>query len=730
MATIPRTYLTTSKTGLSSVPLRNGQVISIWDNDEVWYDAPANGERDGNPVRRKISGVRIVSTLPDNPMTDIVYVYIGDHGTLPETGDPIYDLRVWVNNEWLIVGNNWEDSFVKSVVSDGKFYLVGTPDITETVGSLLKNSAVYVEDGKLYGYLEGTAHYATEATHSSTADLATQAINDNFSTPQPITSYIRGVMSDATTNLGTTLTLTKGDGTTSTIRVSDTTYDVFTQDPTKPGLVNGINTTVGSDNTDLLLTGSGWVDKDNIVMPAADSATKDGLGQNIANTYVKGLAWSAGTLTITVGNDSTSTISIPDTTYSVFTTSTDGLVPASSGAGETAMFLRGDHTWQPITVNPYQGATAIADGVDGLVPHAQAGEQNYYLKGDGTWGTTFSAGVDGLVPAPTLADEGKSLKVNSSGVGVWEACTDTQNTAGALNDVSNSLYLVGATAQSSSVITNTNQYVYIQGNRLYQSNGAGTPTSIAVADVSSTQALTNKTYEGYTLGDACAKTVASTVQANDNLPTNNAVMSYTSTRVNQVRELIGLKLDSDAVAATYNAPVQDAFTGDGSTTTFTLTNSCSGISAVYVDGTEVTTGYSYDSVTNSVTFTTAPANDKSVVISYNRPYAVGDYCIYDDGNGMRLYRCKTAITTAEAFDSTKWDQMIISDCLGLQLTGTLAVGNTTLTFSDSRITANSMVDYYTDTYGVSPSDITVSAGQIVFTFPAQANAVNVKVVLR
>ena len=97
---------------------------------------------------------------------------------------------------------------------------------------------------------------------------------------------------------------------------------------------------------------------------------------------------------------------------------------------------------------------------------------------------------------------------------------------------------------------------------------------------------------------------------------------------------------------------------------------------------------------------------------------------------MRLYRCKTAITTAEAFDSTKWDQMIVSDCLGLQLTGTLAVGSTTLTFSDSRITTNSMIDYYTDVYGVNPTSVAVTTGQIVLTFAAQATALNVKVVVK
>ena len=33
-------------------------------------------------------------------------------------------------------------------------------------------------------------------------------------------------------------------------------------------------------------------------------------------------------------------------------------------------------------------------------------------------------------------------------------------------------------------------------------------------------------------------------------------------------------------------------------------------------------------------------------------YAVGDYCIHDD----KLYKCVTAITTAGAWDATKWEQ--------------------------------------------------------------------------
>ena len=64
------------------------------------------------------------------------------------------------------------------------------------------------------------------------------------------------------------------------------------------------------------------------------------------------------------------------------------------------------------------------------------------------------------------------------------------------------------------------------------------------------------------------------------------------------------------------------------------------------------------------------------------------------------------------------------------LTATLAASATSVTFSDASITTTSMLDPYTDVYGLSPTDITVTSGQAVLTFPAQSSAVSVKLVVR
>lgn len=62
-----------------------------------------------------------------------------------------------------------------------------------------------------------------------------------------------------------------------------------------------------------------------------------------------------------------------------------------------------------------------------------------------------------------------------------------------------------------------------------------------------------------------------------------------------------------------------------------------------------------------------------------------------------------------------------------ELTGTLTAGNTSLVISDSSITTDSVIDYYTDTFGVEPTDITVATGSVTMTFEAQQSDIGVKV---
>ena len=66
------------------------------------------------------------------------------------------------------------------------------------------------------------------------------------------------------------------------------------------------------------------------------------------------------------------------------------------------------------------GATSSSAGESGVVPPSSAGDQNKYLKADGTWGE-----VDGL-PNVTSTDEGKVLQVVN---GEW-AAAELQSASG------------------------------------------------------------------------------------------------------------------------------------------------------------------------------------------------------------------------------------------------------------------------------------------------------------
>ena len=61
---------------------------------------------------------------------------------------------------------------------------------------------------------------------------------------------------------------------------------------------------------------------------------------------------------------------------------------------------------------------------------------------------------------------------------------------------------------------------------------------------------------------------------------------------------------------------------------------------------------------------------------------------------------------------------------------TLSVGATTLTFSDAIIGLSSTIDIYASKYGVAPTDVVVSTGQVELTFDPQAEAISVYLVVK
>ena len=135
---------------------------------------------------------------------------------------------------------------------------------------------------------------------------------------------------------------------------------------------------------------------------------------------------------------------------------------------------------------------------------------------------------------PSGGSSGQYLKWSSDGTATWSSITDndTKNTAGS-TDSSSKLYLVGATSQAANPQTYSHDTAYVGTDGHLYSN------SKQAVNLSDTQALTNKTYNGYSLGDACAKAVATTVASgNTSLVTSGAVYTAINDAVGAVNTIL------------------------------------------------------------------------------------------------------------------------------------------------------------------------------------------------
>lgn len=96
----------------------------------------------------------------------------------------------------------------------------------------------------------------------------------------------------------------------------------------------------------------------------------------------------------------------------------------------------------------------------------------------------------------------------------------------------------------------------------------------------------------------------------------------------------------------------------------------------------------------------------------------------DSVRDMLLY----VITTGASSITSIEDKRIIKELGGANvIVDTLLAGATTITLYDSRITSNSILSFYTSTYGVFPNDVRVFSGYVELDFDAQANNLDVGV---
>lgn len=661
MPTIPRVFKMTSSAGLNDIQPVAGQIIALYDTDAVYYDVPQDGTEHSAPERRKVSGVRVVNTLPDaeSAMFDIIYVYVPtdeDAEKMPD-GSPVYELRVRVDDgegaHLVLVGTNRNDVNVTTDLVDtaSPFYLTGSTSNESVTGTLVKSAMLYatVSDNKVTLHADVFDGTVAQAGHAITADSATRADEDNQG--NDIITYIREISASEPSTGGTQIIFTHGNGNTDIITTKDTTYSQF-------GPEEGIVPGYGSQQPNgVILTGGGWVAVGDISIGTAQKAIGDKNSKDITSYLASAEVNQNNQLIFTDGAGNLQP-PIPFPTYSVFDDTTNGLVPAPTSANRDK-FLKGDHTWSAIP--NYTSGTA------GLVPATTAGAANQYLDVSGTWKGVFTPATDsvngsvGLVPAPTTSDVNGVLGNNGWVINGTGSSADPNTTT--------PTYLVGAKSQSvTATQTYSNSGVFMVDGKLYQHDGS---TSSQVVDLTSSQVLSNKQVSidgnNYAFGTAC---------------------SYTAT---------------DTVAQSYD----DEFTGDGTTLEFTLTNVATDISLVTINDTPVAAAdYSLGDDNQSIIFVSAPSNGASIVVTYisvpddtiptsegvykhvaesigdlvgiadskvdnqviagiyntdTSGYNVGDYCMYqsETQDSAKLYRCTQAVLQNTNFDPDKWSETTV-----------------------------------------------------------------------
>ena len=73
---------------------------------------------------------------------------------------------------------------------------------------------------------------------------------------------------------------------------------------------------------------------------------------------------------------------------------------------------------------------------------------------------------------------------------------------------------------------------------------------------------------------------------------------------------------------------------------------------------------------------------------------------------------------------------LAQESLSAVITGTLTAGQTSVTLSDNRIKADSLLCYYTNPFGINPTNITATTGSVTLTFEEQSTDVGVAVEIR
>ena len=225
----------------------------------------------------------------------------------------------------------------------------------------------------------------------------------------------------------------------------------------------------------------------------------------------------------------------------------------------------------------FTGATASADGTSGQVPVPHIGDEDKFLKGDGTWddvpdpqtmtGATSSAnGVGGLTPTPQAGDETKVLQGN----GAW-----------------------GKKLQID-IVESNGQYGYINGNNEFVPFKSQADIDAAVSAAMVGTATAAQVVKGYTFTNSSASGVTGTFEGQEKTVTSSRTAQTVSP--DSGKYLSKVTVNALAPTGTFSTNTRGTAVDMGATSNYRYvnTNGVSNTNSGTYTFSTASTGASYD----------------------------------------------------------------------------------------------------------------------------------------
>ena len=130
------------------------------------------------------------------------------------------------------------------------------------------------------------------------------------------------------------------------------------------------------------------------------------------------------------------------------------------------------------------GATASTDGTGGLVPAPSAGDQNKYLRGDGTWANPTST-LQTIVTNLIGSDAGKTIRTIASEEASSAVASVIDNAPAAFDTLKEIADWIQSNTSAADIITLDNRVDSLE-EEVFGADGTGTTDGLIV-DVSTLQ---------------------------------------------------------------------------------------------------------------------------------------------------------------------------------------------------------------------------------------------------